>query len=172
MSVWLGRFSLWCPLGRWVVGRELRDLLRGGGTSPPSSDSPLEARLMRVPPRFCHTTMGATNGRHFWLPVIVGRIVSRTPAKRSRPRRCHLVYVSLRAPADTSLSAWLDPSLRHAIKSDQQCSRVGSPSSASSCATLTLSRCEPASKRVYSTRASLHRAAPNTLFCPIGLTSF
>lgn len=43
----------WCSsAGLWVVGRELRDLLRGGGASPPSSDSPLEARLMRVPPRF------------------------------------------------------------------------------------------------------------------------
>lgn len=40
--------------GRRVADRELRDLLRGGGASPPSSDSLLEARLMRVSPRFSH----------------------------------------------------------------------------------------------------------------------
>lgn len=40
--------------GLTVAERELRDLLRGGGASPPSSDSPLEARLVRVPPRFSH----------------------------------------------------------------------------------------------------------------------
>lgn len=34
--------------GLWVVVRELRDLLRGGGASPPSSDSPLEARLVTL----------------------------------------------------------------------------------------------------------------------------
>lgn len=46
---------VWCSsAGRGVVGIELRDLLRGGGASPPSSDSPLEARLMRVSPRFSH----------------------------------------------------------------------------------------------------------------------
>lgn len=40
--------------GLTVAESELRDLLRGGGASPPSSDSPLEARLVRVPPRFSH----------------------------------------------------------------------------------------------------------------------
>lgn len=46
---------VWCSsAGRRVAGRELRDLLRGGGASPPSSDSPLEARLMHVSPRFSH----------------------------------------------------------------------------------------------------------------------
>lgn len=45
----------WCSsAGRRVAGRELRDLLRGGGASPPSSDSLLEARLMHVPLRFSH----------------------------------------------------------------------------------------------------------------------
>jgi len=45
----------WCSsAGLKVVDTELRDLLRGGGASPPSSDSLLEARLMRVPPRFLY----------------------------------------------------------------------------------------------------------------------
>lgn len=54
----------WCSsAGRMVVGRELRDLLRGGGASPPSSDSLLEARLMRVPPRFSHDYCSSRSNR-------------------------------------------------------------------------------------------------------------